>query len=121
MRFKVEGSEAFRASLEKQFFLSSSVVSRRKGAWTFEVDDGIASNDFARALGARTVAAKRRGRPAKKHAGGRPPLPPEERRVRVTVTLPPALLERLRENAERNSMTVSAYVESELAQARVWP
>ena len=47
MRFTVRGSLEFRQSLDKKFFLSSSVVVRRKDYWTFEVDDGQSSESFA--------------------------------------------------------------------------
>ena len=47
MRFTVRGSLEFRQSLDKKFFLSSSVVVRRKDYWTFEVDVGCSSESFA--------------------------------------------------------------------------
>lgn len=50
MRFDVRGTIAFRQSLEKRFFLSASVVSRRQRVWVFEVDDGISSEHFRKAL-----------------------------------------------------------------------
>jgi hypothetical protein len=50
MRFVVRGSLEFRQSLDKKFFLSSSVVVRRKDYWVFEVDDGQSSQSFAETL-----------------------------------------------------------------------
>jgi hypothetical protein len=50
MKFVVRGSLEFRQSLDQKFFLSSSVMTRRKDYWTFEVDDGQASESFAETL-----------------------------------------------------------------------
>ena len=50
MTFVVRGSLEFRQSLDKKFFLSSSVVTRRKNYWTFEVDDGSSAESFAEVL-----------------------------------------------------------------------
>jgi hypothetical protein len=50
MRFVVRGPLEFRASLDKKFFLSSSVVVRRKDYWIFKVDDGQSSRSFAETL-----------------------------------------------------------------------
>jgi hypothetical protein len=67
MRFIVRGSLEFRQSLDQKFFLSSSVVTRRKDYWTFEVDDGQASESFAATLKAdretRALAPQRKHSP----------------------------------------------------------
>ena len=49
-----------------------------------------------------------------KHAGGRPPLPEESRRVQLTVSLPPRMVERLKKDAQGSKITVSAVVEAAL-------
>jgi hypothetical protein len=47
----------------------------------------------------------------KKHAGGRPPLPPHERRKSLTIRLPQELLAKLQAEAERMEVKISALVE----------
>lgn len=54
--------------------------------------------------------APRKAPPAK-HAGGRPPMAPELRRVRVDVTLSPAAIENLDELARRWELGRSAAIE----------
>jgi predicted HicB family RNase H-like nuclease len=50
----------------------------------------------------------------KKHGGGRPPLPPEERRESLTVRIPRALAERLRAVAAQLGVSVGRVVEEAL-------
>jgi hypothetical protein len=58
MRFSVGGTLAFRRSLEKKFFLSSSTIARRLEAWNFEVDDGMMAEEFGRMVKLRPPITK---------------------------------------------------------------
>jgi predicted HicB family RNase H-like nuclease len=46
-----------------------------------------------------------------KHAGGRPPLDPKDRRESLTVRVPRAVIARLKEAAAERAVSVSAIVE----------
>lgn len=50
----------------------------------------------------------------KKHAGGRPPLPPEERRAPLTVRLPSPVIEGVKLLAEERDVSVGHLVEAAL-------
>ena len=57
----------------------------------------------------------------KKHAGGRPPLDPEDRRESLTVRVPRAVIARLKELAAERGASVSAVVEWALHVAGLTP